>query len=68
MGVMERLARTTSQFLVRHRYGFWAYWFLNVSLIVAEVRWHILTRLTIWDVVTVIRLVGAMAHQHVPPT
>lgn len=64
---MERLARTTNQLFFRYRYGLWAYWFINAALIVEEARWHLLTRLTLWDITTLVRLAGAMAHPHAPP-
>jgi hypothetical protein len=31
------------------RFGLVVYWALNAGLIVAEARWHVLYRLTIWD-------------------
>jgi hypothetical protein len=67
LAMVDLLARTTSHYLLRYRYGVWAYWFANAALVVAEARWHVLTRLTVWDLATLIKLVGAMAHQHPPP-
>jgi hypothetical protein len=64
---MVGLARTTDRLFSRYRYGLWAYWLFNAVLIVAEARWHVLSRLTLWDIATLVRLVGAMAHPHAPP-
>lgn len=61
---MELLARTTNRLFFRYRYGLWAYWFCNATLVVAEARWHFLTRLTMWDLTTLFRLTGALTHQH----
>jgi hypothetical protein len=59
---MELLARATGRLFFRYRYGLWAYWFINAALVVAEVRWHVLYRLTIWDVSTLVTLVGQIHH------
>jgi hypothetical protein len=59
---MRQLARTVDRLLSRYRYGLWAYWSVNVALIVVEVRWHLLTRLMLWDITTLARLVGALSH------
>jgi hypothetical protein len=64
---MELLARTAYQLFSRYRYGLWGYWFVNAALIVVEARWHILSRLTLWDITTLIRLVGTLSHEHAPP-
>lgn len=61
---MELLARSTTRLFFRYRYGLWAYWFLNATLIVVEARWHVLTRLTLWDITTLVRLAGGFAHPH----
>jgi hypothetical protein len=31
-------------------YGAIIYWGLNVALVIAEMRWHLLARLTSWDI------------------
>jgi hypothetical protein len=31
-------------------YGAIAYWALNIALLFAEMQWHILSRLTVWDI------------------
>jgi hypothetical protein len=59
---MELLARTTSRFLLRYRYGLWAYWFINAALVIAEIKWHVLYRLTIWDITTLSTIVGHPYH------
>jgi hypothetical protein len=54
---MELLARTTDRLISRYRYGLWAYWFINAALVVAEVHWHLLYHLTVWDFSTLAALV-----------
>ena len=46
---MDMLARRPSRVASRVFYGTAAYWTLNVALLLAEARWHILYRLTLWD-------------------
>lgn len=36
----------------RYVYGAVAYWTLNAALLLGEARWHVLSRLTVWDIVT----------------
>ena len=50
--------------LIRPRrwlYGAALYWALNIALLFAEVQWHILSRLTIWDIETLRSLVPMTA-------
>jgi hypothetical protein len=34
------------------------YWILNIALVVAEARWHLMYKLTIWDIVQLKSLLG----------
>jgi len=31
-------------------YGAAVYWALNIALLFAEMQWHVLSRLTVWDI------------------
>jgi len=48
---MQLIARPLNRFTSRLAYGAVAYWGLNVALVAAEARWHLLYRLTVWDIV-----------------
>ncbi len=45
----------------RWLYGAAAYWALNIALLFAEVQWHVLSRLTLWDIETLRSLVPMTA-------
>lgn len=47
---MEQLARPTKRIGKRFAWGAGAYLALNLILVGAEARWHILARLTVWDI------------------
>ena len=47
---MERLVSPTKHVGTRFASGAMIYLVLNFVLLVAEARWHILARLTIWDI------------------
>ncbi len=47
---MERLVRPTKHMGQRFKLGALVYLALNFALLVAEVQWHILARLTVWDI------------------
>lgn len=36
----------------RFIYGAVVYWALNIALLFAEMQWHVLSRLTVWDIET----------------
>jgi hypothetical protein len=45
------------RFLRRSVYGASAYWALNLLLMVAEARWHVLYRLTVLEVIIFVKLI-----------
>ena len=47
---MEQLTGPIRRIASRFAIGAAIYWTLNVVLVAAEIRWHILYRLTLWDV------------------
>lgn len=47
---MQQLATVANRVLARCTYGLVAYWTLNAILVLAEARWHVLYRLTLWDI------------------
>lgn len=47
---MEIGAGSVKRIASRFAYGAAIYWALNVALLAAELRWHILYRLTLWDI------------------
>ena len=47
---MEQHAGPAKGIAKRFAYGAAAYWALYVILVAVELRWHILYRLTLWDV------------------
>ncbi len=47
---MERLVRPTKHMGQRFRLGALVYLALNFALLVAEAQWHVLARLTVWDI------------------
>ena len=47
---MQRLARPRATFGSRLAFGAVMYWTLNAALLFQEARWHLLYRLTLWDV------------------
>jgi hypothetical protein len=42
-------------------FGAVVYWALNIALLFAEVQWHVLSRLTVWDIETLRSLVPMTA-------
>ncbi len=44
------------------RLGMVVYWTLNAGLLLAEARWHILTRLTLWDISQIHSMIPGLAH------
>jgi hypothetical protein len=62
---MEHLVRPTKRIGTRFAWGAWIYLALNFALLVAEARWHVLARLTLWDVAelkTLTVMLGQLAH------
>jgi hypothetical protein len=47
---MERLARIATRLGPRCAFGVAAYWAVNAALLLAELRWHVLTKLTLFDI------------------
>jgi hypothetical protein len=47
---MDMLARRPNRVASRFLYGSVAYWGLNVVLAVEEIKWHLIYRLTLWDI------------------
>jgi hypothetical protein len=47
---MERLARIATRLGPRCAFGVAAYWAANVGILFAEARWHVLSRLTLFDI------------------
>ena len=59
---MDMLARGPSRLASRFVFGTAAYWTLNVALLLAEARWHILYRLTMWDVTQLRAIAPVLYH------
>lgn len=47
---MAELAGPVKRMARRFTYGAVVYWALNVILLAVELRWHVLYRLTVWDI------------------
>ena len=47
---MERLARIATRLGPRCAFGMGVYWVANVALLLAGARWHVLSRLTLFDI------------------
>ena len=60
---MERLAQVPNRLAQRTLYGTTAYWMLNIVLVAAEMRWHLLYRLTVWDLST-LKTLGPLLAKH----
>jgi hypothetical protein len=63
---MLLLARRVNRVLPRLAYGAVIYWGLNAALVLAELRWHVLYRLTVWDasqLQTIVPVLGKLFHQ-----
>ena len=45
-----RLLRPATKSGPRYFYYVAAYWMLNILLVVAEARWHLIYQLTMWDI------------------
>lgn len=65
---MDMLARRPNRVASRFLYGSAAYWCLNVVLAVEEIKWHLIYRLTLWDI-SQLRAIGPLllraVHLHV---
>jgi hypothetical protein len=59
---MQLLARPPARFRGPAAYGFAAYWGLNLVLLLAELRWHVLSRLTVWEFSTLRDYIIQTAH------
>ena len=59
---MEHLVRPTKRVGTRFAWGTGIYLALNLLLVAAEVRWHILARLTVWDI-SELKTLGSMLGQ-----
>jgi hypothetical protein len=59
---MDMLARAPARVASRFLYGTAAYWALNVALVAAEIRWHVLARLTVWDITQLRVIAPALYH------
>jgi hypothetical protein len=59
---MEQLVRPTKRLGKRFAWGAAAYLALNFLLLAAEARWHILARLTVWDI-SELKTLGTMLSQ-----
>ena len=62
---MEQLVRPTKRLGDRFAWGSGIYLVLNFMLLIAEVRWHVLARLTAWDISelkTLTVMLGQLAH------
>jgi hypothetical protein len=47
---MVSLLRVAKRSGARAFYYVAAYWMLNIALVVAEARWHLIYKLTLWDI------------------
>jgi hypothetical protein len=61
---MQRPAPAPARVGQRAFYGIFAYWAVNLSLVLAEARWHVLYHLTAWDVAA-LRAIAVAAVHHV---
>ena len=61
---MERLAHLRGRLRGRAFYGFVAYWGVNVVLVLAELHWHILYRLTLLDIALIRTAMAPVPHAH----
>ena len=62
---MEHLAIPTKRVGTRFAWGAGFYLALNFVLLLAEARWHIIARLTIWDIAelkTLATMLGQLMH------
>jgi hypothetical protein len=66
---MVRLWRPANRPGFRPVYYVAAYWVLNIGLVVAEAKWHLIFRLMIWDLTQLRALgfFGQLAHPAAPP-
>ena len=63
---MQRLTRITKRVLSGLAHGSLAYLGLNAILLVEEARFHLLYRLTVWDI-SELRLMGLLLGQKLHP-
>ncbi len=61
---MQLLAPARHRLFSRFAYGAAAYWALNALLLLAEARWHVLYRLTMWDLAQLRTLLAVTQHHH----
>lgn len=54
-----RLAKASG---ARSIYYVAAYWTINIALVLAEARWHLIYRLTLWDIEQLKLLTPAIRH------
>ena len=47
---MVRLLRPANRSGIRPAYYVAGYWVLNIALVAAEAKWHLIYRLTLWDI------------------
>jgi hypothetical protein len=47
---MVRLGRRSTRPGFKSLYYVAAYWILNIALVLIEARWHVIYRLTLWDI------------------
>jgi hypothetical protein len=62
---MDQPVRPTHRTAQRSAYGILVYWALNGTLLFAEAQWHVLSRLTAWDIgqfSSLVPLLGKLAH------
>jgi hypothetical protein len=59
---MQRSAPAFARAGQRAFAGIFAYWAINVGLVLAEARWHMLYHLTAWDVAALRTIAMAAAH------
>jgi hypothetical protein len=58
--IVQRVAGATKRVNSPYTYGAIAYLALNFGLLAAEARWHILARLTAWDIIEIRTLVSML--------
>jgi hypothetical protein len=59
---MERLEQAPKRSTLWPAYAVAAYWAINLALFLAELRWHILSRLTAFDISLVRVLIERLLH------
>jgi hypothetical protein len=59
---MQPSASSTVRAGQRAFFGIFAYWAVNLGLVLAEARWHVLYHLTAWDVAALRTIALAAVH------